>query len=167
MAIEFRRLQKSDAALAESRPILRGIGMILLITSLALIVAAVSQAVTKYRTVESWTPVQALVLQFRLINEPHGRVLSNYRAHYMLQYEVNGRTLVTPAQSDYSTGSGSQLSSWSRYFRPGQRREIRYNPAEPAEITTDNFDLESFRYQLWLGCWALGIFVVGVIFRSL
>jgi hypothetical protein len=142
-------------------------GVILLLTSFVLIVGAGWTAYRKYKRLEKYTPVEGLVLHSRIANEPHGRVFSNYRLHYTVQYEVGGRTLVTSAQSDYTTSSAAQLAAWSRFFVPGQRRSIRYNPDQPTEITTDAFDLESFRHEVWLGCWALGIFVAGILLRKI
>jgi len=167
MGIEFRRIQSSEAEAkwAESRPILRGMGMILLVTSFGLLVIGLYTGIQKYSRINHWTPADGLVLQFRLANEPHGRVLSNFRARYTFQYEVDGHTLVTSAQSDYTTSSGSELTAWSRDYRPGQHRQIRYNPAQPQEITTDNLDLRSFREPLWLFGWAAILLVVSLLLR--
>ena len=167
MGIEFRRIPTSEteAKWAESRPIMRGIGMILLVTSFFLLVIGVYTGIQKYTRINQWTPADGLVLQFHLVNEPHGRVLSNYRALYTFQYEVGGRTLISSAQSDYTTSSGTELTAWNREYRPGRHHQIRYNPAQPQQFTTDNLDLRSFREPLWLFGWAAILLVVSLLLR--
>ena len=165
MGIEIRPIQTSKAQWAESRPILRGIGLILLATGFALLANGIYSGVHKYRRIGRWIPVDALILEFHLVNEPHGRVLSDYRAHITFQYEVGGRTLVSSAQSDYTTSSASTVRDLTLSYRPGGHQQIRYNPEQPREITIDNRDVGSFRQPLWLAAWGAGLVVVGLALR--
>src|SRR4029077_17937669 len=164
MGIAIRPIRTSKEAWAESRPILRGIGLILLAAGLALLANGIYTGAHKYRRIGQWVPVDALILQFQLVNEPHGRVLSDYRAHITFQYEVGGRPLVSSAQSDYTTSSASTMRDMTLSYRPGGHQQIRYNPEQQQEITIDNRDVGSFRQPLWLAAWGAGLVVVGLAF---
>jgi hypothetical protein len=110
--------------------------------------------------------VDALILEFHLVNEPHGRVLSDYRAHITFQYEVGGRILISSTQSDYTTSSASTMRDLTLSYRPGRHQQIRYNPEQPKEITIDNRDVGSFRQPFWLTAWGAGLVVVGLALRT-
>jgi hypothetical protein len=165
MGSAIRPIRTSKEAWAESRPILRGIGLILLATGIALLANGIYTGVHKCRRIGQWVPVDALILEFQLVNEPHGRVLSDYRGHITFQYEVGGRTLVSATQSDFTTSSASTMRDLRLSYRPGGHQHIRYNPEQPKEITIDNLDLRSFRQPFWLAAWGAGLALAGLAFR--
>jgi len=166
MSIEIPRIQTSKATWAESRPILRGIGLILLATGVALLAIGTYIGAGKYRRIRAWLPADALVLEFHLVNEPHGRVMSDYRAHFTFQYEVGGRTIVSSTQSENTSNFTGTLKDWTLNYRLGNHQQIRYNPAHSEEVTIDNLDVRSFRQPLWLASWGTGLLLIGLGFRS-
>ena len=89
---------------------------------------------------------------------------NGYRAHFTFQYEVQGRKLVGWAQSDHTGSYSSELSDWSQYL-PGSHQQIRYNPAQPQEITIDDLNARSFREPLKLSGWAAGLILIGLVLR--
>ena len=165
MAIEARRIQTSRAQWAESQPILRGLGIFLLAAGCVLLVGSLYSATQKYRRIKQWVPIDALVLQLQFVSEPRQHGATNYRPHLTLQYQVAGKTLVSSAQSDYTTSTSSDLLTWNVDYRPGRTQQIRYNPERPQEITLDNLNFRSFRQPLWLGGWGTGILLLGLLLR--
>src|SRR5579872_3795565 len=86
----------SGAQPAEARTrMARALGTGLLAIGFALLLVSVYTAIDKYKRIGQWTPVEALLLDFKLVNEPHGRVVSDYRAHFSFQYDASGRTWVS------------------------------------------------------------------------
>ena len=165
MGFEVRKIQDSERQWAESRPILRGIGLILLAVGCFLLVNALYVAAQKYRRISQWAPVDAMVLDFKVVNEPSVRRGSNgNRAHFTFQYEVQGRKLVGGTQSDHTGSYASELSDWIQY-RPGRHQQIRYNPAQPQEITIEDLNVRSFREPLKLGGWGTGLMLIGLVLR--
>jgi Protein of unknown function (DUF3592) len=161
---EVRSIRDSRQQWAESRPILRGIGLVLLAVGLFLSVNGIYAGVQKYRRIGQWALVDAKVLDFKVVNEATGRVNNGYRAHFTFEYEVQGRKLVGWAQSDHSGSYSSELSDWIQYL-PGSHQQIRYNPAQPQEITIDDINARSFREPLKLGGWATGLILIGMVLR--
>jgi hypothetical protein len=147
---EVRKIQDSKRQWAESRPILRGLGLILLAVGSFLLVNALYMAVQKHSRIRRWVPVDAKVLDFKVVNEASERVSNGYRAHFTFEYEVQGRKLIGWAQNDHTGSYSSELSDWMQYL-PGRHQQIRYNPAQPQEITIDNLNARSFREPLKLG----------------
>jgi hypothetical protein len=125
-------------------------GLILLAVGLFLLVNGIYAAAQKYRRIGQWAPVDAMVVDFKVVNEASGRVNNGYRAHFIFQYEVQGYKLVGWAQSDHSGSYSSELSDWMQYLT-GRRRKIRYNPAQPQEIAIDDLNARSFREPLKFG----------------
>jgi hypothetical protein len=160
-----RKIQDSERQWAESRPILRGMGLILLAVGFFLLVNGLYVAAQKYRRISQWAPVDAEVLDFKVVNEASGRVSNSNRAHFTFQYEVQGCKLVGGAQSDHTGSYSSELSDWIQYL-PGRHQQIRYNPAQPQEITIDDFNVRSFRESLRLGGWATGLILIGLVLRK-
>jgi hypothetical protein len=73
-----------------------------------------------------------------VVNEPSARRVSNgNRAHFTFQYEVQGR-----------------------------HQQIRYNPAQPQEITIEDLNVRSFREPLKLGGWGTGLLLIGLVLRK-
>ncbi len=164
MEFEVRKIQDSQQQWAEARPLLRGIGIILLAVGAFFLVNGLYTGAQKYRRIGQWAPVNAMVLDFKVVNEAFGRVSNGYRAHFTFQYEVQGRKLVGGAQSDHTGSYSSELSDWIQYL-PGRYQQIRYNPAQPQEITVDDLNARSFREPLRLGGWGAGLILVGLLLR--
>jgi Protein of unknown function (DUF3592) len=161
---EVRKKQDLERQWAESRPILRSIGLVLLAVGFFLLVNGLYAGVQKYKRIGQWAPVDAKVLDFNVVNEATGRVNNGYRAHFTFEYEVQGRKLVGWAQSDHSGSYSSELSDWIQYL-PGSHQLIRYNPGQPQEITIDDLNARSFREPLKLGGWAAGLILIGMVLR--
>ena len=160
----MQTIEDSRQKWEESRPVLRGIGLILLVVGLFLLLNGVYTGAQKYRTIGEWLPVDAVVLDFKLVNEPSGRVREAYRASFTFQYEVQGRTLVSGAQSDHTGSYASEVSDWMQYQR-GRHQRIRYNPTQPQEITVDDYNVRSFREPLKLGGWGAALILLGLVLR--
>jgi hypothetical protein len=139
-------------------------GLILLAVGLFLLVDGLYVAGQKHSRIRQWVPVDAKVLDFKVLNEASGRVSNSYRAHFTFEYEVQGRKLIGWAQSDHTGSYSSELSDWMQYL-PGRHQQIRYNPAQPQEITIDNRNARSFREPLKLGGWATGLILIGLVLR--
>jgi hypothetical protein len=163
--IEVRKIPNSKQQWAESRPILRGMGLILLAVGFFLLVNGFYSAAQKYRRIRQWTPVDAVVLDFKVVNEASRRVSNGYRVHFTFQYEVQGRRLVGWTQTDHTGSYSSELSDW-RQYQPGRHQQIRYNPAQPPEITIDDLNARSFRQPLKLVGWAAGLILIGLVFKK-
>jgi hypothetical protein len=103
---EVRKKQDLERQWAESRPILRSIGLVLLAVGFFLLVNGLYAGVQKYKRIGQWAPVDAKVLDFKVVNEATGRVNNGYRAHFTFEYEVQGRKLVGWAH----VGEGSMIS---------------------------------------------------------
>src|SRR5260370_5768389 len=144
MGFEIRKIQDSEAKWEEARPLLRGMGIILLAVGAFFLVNGLYTGAQKYRRIGQRAPVDAMVLDFRVVNEASGRVSNGYRAHFTFQYEVQGRKLVGWAQRDHTGSYSSELSDCNQDF-PGIHQHIRYNPAQPQEITIDDLNPRSFR----------------------
>jgi Protein of unknown function (DUF3592) len=68
------------------------------------------------------------------------------------------------AQSDHTGSYSSEISDWVQY-QPGAHEEIRYNPAQPEEITIDDLNARSFREPLKLGGWGVALLLIGLLLR--
>ena len=164
MDFQVRPIQDSAQKWAEGRPILRGIGSILLVVGFTLLALGLYGSVQKYRRISRWVSVDATVLDFKVLHEPCGRASNCYRASFTFQYEFQGQKLVGWAQSDHTGSYSSELSDWMAY-QPGAHQQIRYNPAQPQEITVDNLDVRSFREPLKLGGWGAGLLFIGLLLK--
>ncbi len=164
MEFEIRKIQDSEAKWEEARPLLRGMGIILLAVGTFFLVNGLYKGAQKYKRIGQWAPVDAMVLDFKVVSEAFGRVSNGYRAHFTFQDEVQGRKLVSWAQSDHTGSYSSELSDWIQYL-PGRHQQIRYNPAQPQEITIDDLNGRSFREPLRLGGWAAGLILIGLVLR--
>jgi hypothetical protein len=111
--------------------------LILLAVGFFLLVNGLYVAAQKYRRMSQWAPVDAEVLDFKVVNEASGQVSNGNRAHFTFQHEVQGRKLVGGAQSDHI---GLLFGNWLTGFSTCQAAisKIRYNPAQPQGITTDD-----------------------------
>src|SRR5260370_191839 len=90
MEFEIRKIQDSEAKWEEARPLLRGMGIILLAVGTFFLVNGFYKRAQKYKRIGQWAPVDAMVLDFKVVNEAFGRVSNGYRAHFTFQYEVQG-----------------------------------------------------------------------------
>lgn len=164
MDFQVRRIQDSGQKWEEARPLLRGMGIILLAVGAFFLLNGLYRGVQKYRRIGRWSPVDALVLDFKVVNEPCGRASNCYRAYFTFQYEIQGRRLIAGAQNDHTGSYSSEMSDWIRYER-GSHQPIRYNPAQPEEITIDDLNVRSFREPLKLGGWGAGLILIGLALR--
>jgi hypothetical protein len=118
----------------------------------------------KYRKIGRWAPIDASVLNFEVIHEPCGRASNCYRAYFTFEYEVHGHKFLGGAQSDHRGSYSSETSDWIQY-QPGSHQQIRYNPAQPQEITIDGLNVRSFREPLKLGGWGVGLILIGLVLK--
>jgi hypothetical protein len=164
MEFQARRIQDSDQKWDEARPILRGMGILLLAVGAFFVVNGLYTGAQKYRRIDRWLPVNALVLDFKVLQEPcghAGRADNCYRAYFTLQYAVQGRILISGTQSDHMGSYSSEVWDWIQYQR-GSHQRIRYNPAQPEEVTVEDYNLRSFREPLKLGGWGTGLILIGL-----
>ena len=164
MEFKLYKVQDSKRQWEEARPILRRMGIIVLAVGAFFLVNALYMGAQKYRRIGQWVPVDGVVLDFKLVNGASGRVSNGYRAYFTFQYEVQGRRLIAGTQDDHSGSYSSEMSDWIQY-QLGSHRQIRYNPAQPQEITIDDLNVRSFREPLKLGGWGAGLILVGLVLR--
>ena len=164
MEFQIRGIRDSEQKWAEARPLFRGMGMILLAVGGFFLANGLYTGAQKYRRIGQWAPVNALVLDFKVLQEACGRASNCYRAYFTFQYEVQGRKLIGSTQSDHTGSYSSEVSDWIKYQR-GSNQQIRYNPAKPAEITIDDHNVRSFREPLKLAGWGTGLILVGLALR--
>jgi hypothetical protein len=159
-----RKILDSKQQWAESRPILRGMGLILLGVGFFLLVNGLYVAAQKYKRIGQWTPVEASVQDFGVVDERCGRASNCYRAYFTFEYEVQGRRFIAGAQSDHRGSYSSEASDW-KWYQKGSHQQIHYNPAQPQEITIDDVNVRSFREPIRLGGWGLSLILVGLVLR--
>ena len=162
----MRPIQDSQQKRAEARPILRGIGFLVVAVGSFLLLNGVYTGAQKYRRLGHWLPVDATVLESRFVHEPSGRVTDNYRASFTFQYDFGGRKLVSSAQNDHTGSYGSEVADWIRYQR-GSRQRIRCNPAQPTEITVDDLNARSFREPMKLLGWGASLILIGFLLKTI
>ena len=156
-------MQDSRQKWEEGRPVLRGMGIILIAVGAFFLASGLYGAAQKYWRIGKWTAATAQVLDFNVLQEPCGRASNCYRAYFTFQYEAGGRKLIAGAQSDHRGVYSSEMSDWKGYQR-GSQQTIRYNPAQPEEITIDDVNIRSFREPLKLGGWGVGLILIGLVF---
>jgi hypothetical protein len=164
MEFETQKVQDSAAKWEEARPLLRGMGIILLSVGAFFLVNGFYAGAQKYRRIGQWAPVNALVLDFKVVHESCGRASNCYRAYFTFQYEVQGRRFIGEAQSDHLGSYSSEVSDWIQY-QQGSQQQIRYNPLQPQEITVDNLNARSFREPMKFGGWGAGLILFGLVLR--
>lgn len=164
MDFQVRRIQDSEQKWDEARPILRGMGILLLAVGAFFLVSGLFTGAQKYRRIGQWLPVNALVSDFSVLQEPCGRASNCYRAYFTLQYDVQGHRLISGTQSDHTGSYSSEVSDWIQYQR-GSHQRIRYNPARPEEVTVEDYNLRSFREPLKLGGWGTGLILIGLALK--
>ena len=164
MEFEVRKIEDSRQKWEEGRPILRGIGMMLLAVGAFFLASGLYGGAKKYWRIGQWTIVDAQVLDFNVVPEHCGRASNCYRAYFTFRYAVQGRKLIAGTQSDHQGSYSSEMSNWKGYQR-GSQQQIRYNPAQPEEIMVDSLNLRSFREPLKLGGWGAGLVLIGFMFR--
>jgi hypothetical protein len=113
-----------------------------------------------------WAPVNALLLDFKVIHQSCGRASNCYQAYFTFQYEVQGRRFIGGAQSDHLGSYSSEVSDWIQY-QQGSHQQIRYNPLQPQEITIDDLNVRSFREPMKLGGWGGGLILIGLLLRTM
>lgn len=164
MDFQVRRIKDSEQKWNEARPVLRGMGILLLAVGAFFLVSGLYAGAQKFRRIGQWLPVNALVLDFKVLQEPCGRASNCYRASFTLQYDVQGHKLISGAQSDHTGSYSSEVSDWTQYQR-GSHQQIRYNPAQPEEVTVEDYNLRSFREPLKLGGWGTGLILIGLVLK--
>jgi hypothetical protein len=162
--MKVNKIQDSKRQWEEARPILRGTGIILLAVGAFFLMNGLYMGAQKYKRIEQWAPVDGVVLDFKLVNEASGRVSNGYRAYFTFQYDIQGRRLIGGAQNDHTGSYSSEESDWIQYQR-GSHQQIRYNPAQPQEITIEGLNVRSFREPLKLGGWGAALILLGLILR--
>lgn len=164
MEFQARKIQDSEQRWEEGRPILRGMGIFVLAVGGFFLVQGLYAGAQKYRRIGQWLPVDALVLDFKVLEEPCGRASNCHRAYSTFQYEVQGRRFIAGAQSDHRGSYASEISDWVQYQR-GSHLRIRYNPTQPEEVTVDDYNVRSFREPLKFAGWGTGLILIGLILR--
>jgi len=164
MEFEIRKIQDSKAKWEEARPLLGGMGIILLAVGAFFLVDGLYAGAQKYRRIVQCAPVNALVLDFKAVHESCGGSSNCYRAYFTFQYEVQGRRFISGAQSDHLASYSSEVSDWIQY-QQGSHQQIRYNQLRPQEITIDDLNARSFREPMKLGGWGAGLILIGLVLR--
>jgi hypothetical protein len=149
---------------AEARPILRGLGWMLLAAGVFLVLNGLYIGAAKYRRIRQWVPVQGVVVDSKMMDEHSARVTNNYRAAFTFQFQVQGRQVFASVLHDHSGPYNSEMSDWKNY-QPGSQQRIRYDPADPQEITVDDLNVRSFREPLKLLGWGAALTLIGFVFR--
>lgn len=164
MDVQSSQIQDADQKWQEARPILRGMGIILLAVGVFFLGNGLYIGAEKYKKIRQWTAVDATVLDFKIVNEPCGRASNCYRASVTFQYEIQGRALTSGVQSEYAGSYSSEIADWRLYVR-GSHQQVRYNPLQPQELTADDVDVRSFREPLKFLGWGAGLILVGLALR--
>ena len=113
----MRKIQDSERQWAEW-PILRGMGLILLAVGFFLLVNGLYVTAQKYGRISQWAPVDAEVLDFKVVNEASGRVSNGNRAHFSYVRSViltDERSLHFQLRQD-NTGSSSGWNMMRRFW---------------------------------------------------
>jgi Protein of unknown function (DUF3592) len=164
MEFEIQKIQDSKQKWEEARPLFRGMGIILLAVGTFFLVSGLYAGAKKYRRIGQWAPVNALLLDFKVMRQSCGRASNCYQAYFTFQYEVQGRRFISGAQSDHLGSYSSEMSDWIQY-QQGSHQQIRYNPLQPQEITIDDLNVRSFREPMKLGGWGAGLILIGWLLR--
>jgi len=162
MEFEIQKIQDSKQKWEEARPLFRGMGIILLAVGTFFLVCGLYTGAKKYRRIGQWAPVNALLLDFKVMRQSCGRASNCYQAYFTFQYEVQGRRFIGGAQSDHLGSYSSEMSDWIQY-QQGSHQQIRYNPLQPQEITIDDLNVRSFREPMKLGGWGAGLILIGLL----
>lgn len=136
----------------------------LLVVGTFFLVNGLYLAGVKYRRIDRWVPVDAVVIESKMMDEHSARATNNYRAAFTFQYQVQGRTVFGSVLHDHSGSYASEVSDWRDYQR-GVHQQVRYNPAEPEEITIDDVNVRSFREPLKFLGWGGGLMLIGLAFK--
>jgi hypothetical protein len=164
MEFEVRPIQDSRQKWAEARPILRGMGFVLLAVGAFFVVNGLYLGAVKYRRIGQWVPVDAVVIECKMLDEHSARATNKYRAAFTFQYQVQGRTVFGSVLHDHTGSYASEVSDWKDYQR-GVHQQVRYNPLNPREITIDDVNPRSFREPLKSFGWGLGLLLIGLAFK--
>ncbi len=119
----------------------------------------------QYTILKSWPTVEAEVTQSRVSHYQSTSSRSSststmYQAEIEFRYTVGGKQYVTPATSDYSSSSYTEMKHKVDFYAPGTRHAIRYNPADPNDIRFDvGYNLGFFLLPFIFG-------ILGLVFGS-
>jgi len=120
----------------------------------------------QYTILKKWPTVDAEVARSELSHhqETFGKShtpTTVYQAQIEFRYAVNGNQYTTPAASNFSTSNYAEMKQKVDTYAPGTHHPIRYNPANPNDISYD----AGFTFGFFLGPLIFGI--VGLGFTTL
>jgi len=146
---------------------LKVFGAIPLLIGLGLLTGAGFMGSHKYAVINKWPTVDAEVTKSELAS--HQTTFANdrtpttvYEAHIDFRYTVGGKEYTSPTGADYSTSSYASMKQKVDSYPPGTHHLIRYNPANPNDISYDaGYTFGFFAAPLIMGFVGLGFTVVG------
>ena len=87
-----------------------------------------------------------------------------YQAKIDFRYTVGGKQYTTPSSSSLSTSNYAEMKQEVDTYAPGTRHPIRYNPANPNDISYEaGFTFGFFLGPLILGVVGLGFTATGAV----
>lgn len=147
----------------------RTVGTGLVVVGLIVVLIATFQAYEQYTVLHSWTPLPAQFLRADVRNE---KFKTNIQASHADRYLVTwtfrfniGGVWHEATTDPGSHGTYSQMIAWMSRFHPGEQVLIRYNPANPEEISAAAYDWITFSHAAWVAAWAGCILLVGFVLR--
>jgi Protein of unknown function (DUF3592) len=148
---------------------LRTLGIGFVAVGLVVMVLGGLQAYQQYSVLRWWMPVPAEFVRTEVRNEKFqtniqmGRA-DRYMVTWTFRYRLGGVEHEATADPDVH-GTRAQMVAWIHRFHPGQQVTIRYNPANPAQISAAAYDWITFSHAAWVGAWGLGIAILGFALR--
>jgi len=144
-----------------NRGMFRLIGGIFAPIGLALLGAGVYTGVQKHRVIRDWPLADATVVQSRTVSYTDDEGTDMHRAVVDFRYTVDGRLFTTPAESDYSSSSHTEMQKLVNRFPPGSVRPIKYNPRAPDQVSfTYGYNFGFFFVAILLG--GMGLVFTGI-----
>jgi hypothetical protein len=119
----------------------------------------------KVKVIRYWPVVDATVVKSEANRHVDSDGDNMWRAEMEFRYVVNGKTYTTPATSDYSSSSAAEMRRMAARFPAGSMRPIKFNPAEPDDITfTYGYNFGFFFVPVLVGGMGLVFFPLGAVF---
>lgn len=118
------------------------VGGIFFVVGLGLLIPGWFTGNRQYTILKKWPSVDAEVTQSRVAHYQSTSSRSSssstmYQAEIEFRYSVGGKPYVTPATTNYSTSSYTEMKHKVDAYAPGTHHLIRYNPVDPNDIRFD------------------------------
>jgi hypothetical protein len=123
--------------------------------------------------IKTWPETRATVVDSHLNSEithdmdrpASRRDIVMYRTAITFRYTVSGREYVTPAPSNYSSSNYQEMKRKADAFPAGSVRTVKYNPADPKEISHNAaYTWSYFFIPVMFGGMGLLLTFIGTVF---